>query len=230
MTTQTLNLIFSLGNLLLLLAIAVYLAYLKHQESVLKKEESRFYREADKILGRAQAKAEALMEETVAKSQEILAETKSFKKEIEENLSAIFEKAAQTHAQKLAEEVASLNQSFRDLFEEMKVKYLNQTKTILNHLEVSGQKGVGELSEVVKEETLDFRSALEKKMNEEVAKAEKEIEAYRLEQLKNIDNSLVKILSRVSQEVLGKAISLADHEELIIEALERAKREGIFNF
>lgn len=230
MSTQTLNLVFSLGNLLLLLAIAVYLAYLKHQESVLKKEESRFYREADKILGRAQAKAEALMEETVAKSQKILAETKVFKEKIEENLSTVLEEAAQTHAQKLAEELTFLNRNFQDFFEEIKTKYLNQTKTILNHLETAGEKGVDELGEVVKEETVDFRGTLEKKMNEEMVKAEKEIEAYRTEQLKKIDNSLIKILNRVSLEVLGKAISLADHEELIIEALEQAKKEGVFNY
>ena len=37
-----------------------------------------------------------------------------------------------------------------------------------------------------------------------------------------------KMYRKIAKEVLGKAISLSDHEALIEDALEKAKKEGVF--
>jgi len=47
------------------------------------------------------------------------------------------------------------------------------------------------------------------------------------EMLKKAEEEIYKILETVSKLTLGKSIPLADHEQLIIEALEKAKKDGI---
>ncbi len=45
--------------------------------------------------------------------------------------------------------------------------------------------------------------------------------------LKKAEEEIYKILETVSKLTLGKSIPLGDHEQLIIEALEKAKKDGI---
>ena len=57
---------------------------------------------------------------------------------------------------------------------------------------------------------------------------EKEIEAYKQARFKEAEAMVTKIVQKVSQEVLNKAINIEDHEKLVVDALEKAKKEGIF--
>jgi len=64
------------------------------------------------------------------------------------------------------------------------------------------------------------------RLKEEYQKKEKELELYKVEALKKIDDQIYNVIQNISNEVLGKSISLQDHEQLIIDALEKAKKEG----
>lgn len=61
-----------------------------------------------------------------------------------------------------------------------------------------------------------------------VKRAQGEIQTYKENQMEGIDAEVQAIIDRVAPEVLGKTISLEDHEQLVWKALEKAKREGIF--
>lgn len=61
-----------------------------------------------------------------------------------------------------------------------------------------------------------------------VKKAQEDIAAYKQNQLEGIDAEVKKIVDKVAPEVLGKALSLDEHEDLVWRALERAKKEGLF--
>lgn len=61
------------------------------------------------------------------------------------------------------------------------------------------------------------------------SKVEKELEEYKKTQLAKIDGDISEIVAAAAQEVLGRAISAAEHEELVNKALERAKREKFFS-
>lgn len=59
-------------------------------------------------------------------------------------------------------------------------------------------------------------------------KAEKDIERYRQERLKKVDEELRDIVFRAAREVIGRSISFSEHEDLVNRALERAKKEKLF--
>ena len=60
------------------------------------------------------------------------------------------------------------------------------------------------------------------------AKAQIEIAEYKKHQLSKIDQSMNDVLLKVSGSILGKVIPIRDHQQLIIDALEQAKKEGMF--
>ena len=77
-------------------------------------------------------------------------------------------------------------------------------------------------------ETIESQKLMNKKINEEYEKVKADLEQYRKEKLDLIDASINQIILKVVQDVLGEAIPLSKHEELVIEALEKAKREDLF--
>ena len=58
--------------------------------------------------------------------------------------------------------------------------------------------------------------------------AEKEIRAYREQKLSEVEKSIPEIINSISREVLGRAMTVEDHADLVLKTLERAKKEKLF--
>jgi F0F1-type ATP synthase membrane subunit b/b' len=65
-------------------------------------------------------------------------------------------------------------------------------------------------------------------INQKIAKTENNIEDYKKEKLKEIDQKIYQIIGEVAKKIIGRAIDLSTHEKLVIETLQKAKKEGIF--
>jgi len=65
-------------------------------------------------------------------------------------------------------------------------------------------------------------------INQKIAQTEKNIEDYKKEKLKEIDQKIYQMIGEVAKKTIGRAIDLSTHEKLVIETLQKAKKEGIF--
>lgn len=100
-------------------------------------------------------------------------------------------------------------------------------KNISKDIETNTVEDLRDFEEVLKRETFASQKIVEEKIEETYKETQKEIEAYKAAEIKRVDDRIYKLLQTVSKLVLGKAISLQDHEQLVIEALDKAKKEGI---
>lgn len=73
-----------------------------------------------------------------------------------------------------------------------------------------------------------MRGSLESETKARVAEVQKEIEDYKAEELKKAEAEVREMVKKVSLQVLGKVISADEHTDLVIKALERAKKENVF--
>jgi len=62
-------------------------------------------------------------------------------------------------------------------------------------------------------------------LNNKVAETEKEIDSYKRQRFEEINRKMYQLLAKVAKETIGKAIDLSDHEKLVMESLEKAKKE-----
>jgi len=74
----------------------------------------------------------------------------------------------------------------------------------------------------LKKQNRDFQDSL-------LPQIEKEVEYYKQSRMKEIDQAVEAIVQRASQEIFNKSLSLSDHQTLVIQSLEKAKKEGIFD-
>ncbi|MEK7581364.1 MAG: hypothetical protein AAB512_03715 [Patescibacteria group bacterium] len=61
-----------------------------------------------------------------------------------------------------------------------------------------------------------------------LSKVEKEVEVYKKNKMIKVDEEIRQIVLSAAREVIGRAISLSEHEDLVSKALERAKKDKIF--
>lgn len=61
------------------------------------------------------------------------------------------------------------------------------------------------------------------------SRTQKELEQYKKDGLARIDEDLNRIVLEAARDVLGRSISLSEHEELVRSALEAAKKKRFFS-
>lgn len=84
------------------------------------------------------------------------------------------------------------------------------------------QNVTSELELDLQKQIKDFRQTL-------LTNLEKEIDQYKEAKMRRIDQASIGIVQRVAQDVLNKSLTIEDHENLVVRALERAQKEGVFD-
>jgi hypothetical protein len=130
------------------------------------------------------------------------------------------EKALETERQALAEELAKINEVNIREYSQVFKQAQDQTKTSLEA--VAKEARDASLAEVK-----SIGQLLKQAVESERARVAKELESYKTEKLKQIDTQAEKIIADLSSKVIGEAIDPKKHSELIIKALEEAKKENV---
>lgn len=143
----------------------------------------------------------------------------------EEKLLAGDEKLKSELTKKI-EEIA--RQRVEEIFEKASGNVNQDIKKHIDTLADLASKKGREISEFVTGAQKDQITQTQFFVANSLAKIEKETEAYRKNKLTKVDEEIRQIVLAAARDVIGRAISLSEHEDLVTKALEKAKREQIF--
>lgn len=85
-----------------------------------------------------------------------------------------------------------------------------------------------ELSSFVEKQQAAIVSETQLLVAQDIERVREDIEKFRAEKFVQIENQINQMVLEVSKQVLGKAIDASTHEELVKDALEKAKKENFF--
>ena len=160
------------------------------------------------------------------KNQEFVSEeTQEFADEYKEALKEQFDKLSKLNIDFY---IAASSDIRNKLIEEQE-KSLDLIQNLSRDFQAEMQKTLESIKEGLSKENLNPYKILEQKLNAEYDSAVKQIESYKLARIEKLDRGIIKTLEVASLAAFGKVISLQEHKELIVKALEDAKKEGIFN-
>jgi flagellar biosynthesis/type III secretory pathway protein FliH len=137
-------------------------------------------------------------------------------------------------ARKKAANDKNLEEMFREELESSILKQIDifrreaakAVSKMCKAVESSSEEQLKDFKEIMKQETYASQKKLEEKIEQDYASTQKELESYKQNEMKKVDESVYKIVYRVSELVLGKGLSLQEHQQIILEALDKAKEEG----
>jgi len=121
---------------------------------------------------------------------------------------------------------------FREMTETIYKDLVNENKKNIERISQSflleSKEKLSSLSIKVEKETTQIFQEAKLDINKKIIEAEKFIDEKKREQIKEIEKNIYKILNDVAKKTLGKTIDFSTHEELVMKALEKAKKENFF--
>lgn len=139
---------------------------------------------------------------------------------IEETLTSVQAELRQASSQSIAEyqkELVAINEQLTQ-----------QANNLNQRIAESANVHLQELADKVEEQVVDVRKATEEKVNLRISEIDEKVKAVADEKAKFIEAHIYQILSEIAKKTLGSSIDVSKHEDLVMEALEKAKKENIF--
>jgi hypothetical protein len=218
MPTLPLQVINLVADLVLFFFVGYYLLKfakkerdLDEKEKQLKEKEGRIDTEYHLIVDNALTKERKIIEDAIDQAKAIIDKTQFVSQDSRE----IINKALQEMVVSTQRESNNIGQKFISDYE----IFLNElSRSSLGNFQNTAKLFGTDLENQIKE----FRATL-------LPNIEKEIEDYKEQRIKEMDQAVNALVQKVSQKTLNKSIPLEDHNNLVIESLEKAKEEGIFD-
>lgn len=152
-------------------------------------------------------------------------EVEKVRREHEKTLTEIFEKIKTESTQKMGTTQSAYADYIKSL-EERIVADLNENRTVLRE---KTDQLFSQSLELLQKFIGDLQSSTQTQLDAEIGNARKIVDEYRRQRLEIIDENIVAILEKTLNIALGKVLTLGEQTELVYEALERAKKENIFD-
>lgn len=214
------------GSILLLLGLGLlYYLYKTKDEGV----PTDIYKKTSKTIEKANAEAEEIIAKASEKAKKILFETEYLRDDLVKRSEEDFNRIAQTSEQLLEGESKEFEKQYRVLFDDIRGMYTKKAGTILEDIEKIADTELTDFRDVLRQETVAAQGYISKKMIEEFEGARRDIQAYKEEKMQEINKNINELVQHVAKDVLGESIPLNQHEQLVTDALERAKKEGLFS-
>lgn len=114
------------------------------------------------------------------------------------------------------------------ILRDLKTKNIEVFQDISKDIEVNTMAEIKNFRESMQKLTALSQKEVKAKIDADYETVKKEIENYKKEELQKIDSEIYQLLEKIAKLVLGKGLSLSEHEDLIKKSLERARNEGVF--
>lgn len=191
------------------------------------KTEANLHKKAGELLENAQGKASAILEKAQTKALELINSAQFYNEETKHVFEDQLKAARQNQSLEFDETSKEFLESYKKAIEELKSGDIKDLHNISKSIEQDAEKQVGDFAKIIEEETVSAQKIVERKIEEEYRKVREEVDHYKATQLAKIDEQIYEIIKKVTAQALGKGLSLEEHEQLVVDALEKAKSELI---
>lgn len=199
---------------------------LSQQEAEKIRETAR--REAEILISHAREEALAVVSKSNVAVEEMLKEIHAASLDTQKRIEQKYEFFVGQETERLAKGAQELLRTYEDVGLATKSSYRKTAEAIESAIMKQIQDAIAAFQHTLEEEVKNFRVSAEERTHEWQKRAQEEIDVYKRESLKKIDESLYRIISFIAKEVIGHALDLDGQQELVMRALETAKKEGFF--
>lgn len=220
-------------NILLVLIFVVigYWAYrsltLLHRRT--HTEEKEVEEQARNLLETAQREAVKAVQDASGKAREILKSAQTIKDDTSRVLTQEITAISEQHQRYLKDASLKYVETYEHMAESAQEEYLNTLHAASQAMANDANQTLGMFEKYLKEQTVGYKEAMEHKIEELRKQANAYVDDYKKSKLKRVDEAINEIILIVAKNVIGRSVDVKEHHELILRALEEAKKEGFFS-
>lgn len=216
-------LVFVLTAVLGLVSIWIIIKFFKLQTSYfeLKKQTSTTQAEEQKkveeLLTKAQKDANVLIQQATAKAGEII-----------QNAQGVVD----SQSSQLAQALATLSEEYKKVYAESlkstEVEAVKLVQNIQKDIKVQIDKEIGQIHTALEKDMDETRKLLSSVVGKLEQSFADEMAQYKKQKEDQLNAIIFDVVKEISQKVIKKEISEKEHESMVMDALNEAKKEGLF--
>ena len=176
---------------------------------------------------KAQRDYQEIIESANKMAQEIILQATEIKQDSTNNLQDSVDMMLDDQKKILEEASLALSKKFEEQIKEVNINNIELLKNIYKGIESDVQSDYSEYKDLIKKQTFEADNAAKEKIKEEYTRLDAEVKDYREKMIEKVNQEIYKILLNISKVVLGKSLDLTAHEDLVIDALNKARKENI---
>jgi hypothetical protein len=162
---------------------------------------------AAEIVKRANLKALQILENSNIFSRNLRKDMESSIDHLSNTLLDTYKQAVEEEKQRNIEKIADISEEVRD--------------ELVEH--------VGEFKSALEQETIKTQELIKEKTDTAYQDVMKQLDEYKASEFRKIDEKIYEILVTAVKKSVGKTINTQAHAEIILESLDEAKKEGVFD-
>lgn len=189
------------------------------------KIDSHLQKKAADLLDEAQEKASAILEKAQTKSLELINAAQFYNNETKHVFEDQLKAARENQADEFNHTSQEFLESYKKAVEELKSDDIKDLHNISKDIEKDAQRQVGDFANIIEEETVQAQKIIEEKIEAEYKKVREEVDHYKTTQMAKIDDQIYAIIKKVTEEAIGKGLNIQEHEQMVVDALDKAKKE-----
>ncbi len=206
------------ADLILLGSVALYAYYTYYKRlGELKNLQSDAHKRAEQILEEAKLKSREILERVEQKADEILTHSQLFKSDLNKDFKNSLKQLSDKYVLMIQEHSKKFTLDYENILISVKNQSLIRSKQALENIENE-----------VKRQLEESKVSLKTEMMKSMAKAVEEIDRYRTSELEKADQEIDQIVIQLAKDLLRINLSPKDHRKLVLQALEKAKEQGMF--
>jgi F0F1-type ATP synthase membrane subunit b/b' len=199
-----------IANFLILSFVAYYFLRFRAKEKELDARSGKIDTEYHQVIDNALAHERKILEDATSEATRIISGAQN----ISDSSKYAVTQALENIAKDIQSQAANIAQGFMGNYQ--------------NSLKGLSDQSLLNVQNITKGLETELQTELAKFHEKMLPELEQELENYKQARLKQIEETVTRVIGEVSQEVLNKSINISDHENLVIQSLERAKKEGVF--
>lgn len=191
--------------------IIYYFLRLWTREKDLEKKEHKIDNDYHQIVDNALTKERKIIEDATTQADQIIAQANHINQGVKDEINQALQVMVVDIQKQAMETAQNFTQNYQLSLKNLAQESLGEFKNIAGNLQSDLQKQIKEFHESL------------------LPALEKQLEEYKKTRMAQTDKTIAQIITKASQEIVNKSISLEDHKNLVIESLEKAKKEGVFD-
>lgn len=212
---------------LILIVIIFYLLKTRIPHTNSGRKDDVFQKNAD-LLSETRIKALKIIDDANNQALDIVSKITLSTDSASENFKSEISRASSAQIKEFEKVTSDFIALYSKILQDLKIKNIELFQNISKDVEVSATEEIKNFKDAMQKSTSSFQNEVKKKVDADYEISKKEIESYKKAELAKIDLEIYRILEKMAKIVFGKTISLSEHEDLIEESLEKAKKEGVF--
>lgn len=208
---------------------ALLLYRIFRKEESFQKNEEKTLKDYKTVLHHARLKARDIMTRATDESIRIYKDANITNEKIIEELNLILQESAGIHIKQFHEASDAITSDYKHTLNVMQDEFIRDAKTRIALMQKESDEILNSFSQSLQKGLSGLPEAIDEKIHSTLDTIDKDADTYRVARMEKMEKSIRSVFMDTYQEILGKSTTLTVHNDLIVEALEKAKKEGVFS-